>query len=555
MDEVLYMSNFEQQIYDAVKAAVKTVYDIDAESVLAVETPRDPRMGDYSTSVAMRLARQLHKRPTEIAEPIAEELRKTFPQAKSIEVANPGFINFRISESSLSSVIDTVLSMQENYGRNETGKGRKVLVEWVSANPTGDLHCGHARNAAWGDAVCRLMELSGYDVLREYYINDAGNQVNMLAESLISRYFEYFGKEYPLPEDGYHAQDVKNIAADIARQDGDKWLTADSEERLAYFRKEGVARELAKIEKDLDLYGVHFDSWMHETFFYQEDSRRIRECLRTMDEKGLTYEKDGALWFKSTDYGDDKDRVLRKSDGSLSYLTPDIANHVHKIQRGYPELVDFWGADHHSYVVRMKAALTALGYPKDTLNVDLIQMVRMVEDGAEVKMSKRTGNAITIRELCEDVGVDAARWFFVSKDVATHMDFDMNLARQKDNNNPVYYCQYAYSRMHSILEKAKNYEISKTYDRLNEEKELLILKMISDFPSHVADAAATRKPNKITDYILSLVKNYHSYYNSCRVINAEDPELTGQRLALVKATSITLKNALNLLGVSAPESM
>ena len=549
------MSDFEHQIYEAVKEAVKAVYEIDASDVLAVETPRDPKMGDYSTSVAMRLAKQLHKRPMDIAAPIVEELQKTFPAARSVEAVNPGFINFRISESSLSEVIRTVLSMGDDYGRNETGKGRRVLVEWVSANPTGDLHCGHARNAAWGDAVCRLMEKSGYDVLREYYINDAGNQVNMLAESLISRYFEFFGKEYPLPEDGYHAEDVKKIAADIAREDGEKWLDAEPSERRAYFRTEGVKRELAKIEKDLELYGVRFDSWMHETFFYENDSKMIKDCLAVMNEKNLTYEKDGALWFKSTDYGDDKDRVLRKSDGSLSYLTPDIANHVYKVERGYPELVDFWGADHHSYVVRMNAALRALGYPEGTLKVDLIQMVRMVEDGQEVKMSKRTGNAITIRELCEDVGVNAARWFFVSKDVATHMDFDMNLARQKDNNNPVYYCQYAYFRMHSILEKAKGVPEAERLDRLNDEKELLILKMISDFPNHVADAANTRKPNKITEYVLNLVKTYHSYYNSCRVINAEDPDLTAQRLALVKAASITLKNALELLGVSAPESM
>ena len=549
------MSDFEHQIYEAVKNAVSSVYGIDATDVLAVETPRDPKMGDYSTSIAMRLAKQLHKKPSDIAEPIVEELKKTFTQAKSIEIANPGFINFRISEDSLSQVINRILEAGDSYGSNDSGKGTKVLVEWVSANPTGDLHCGHARNAAWGDSICRLMETSGYDVLREYYINDAGNQVNMLGESLIARYFEYFGKEYPLPEDGYHAEDVKKIAEEIAVQDGERWLDADPSERLAYFRKEGVNRELAKIEKDLEMYRVSMDSWMHETFFYEDDSRRIRDCLSRMESMGLTYEKDGAICFKSTDYGDDKDRVLRKSDGSLSYLTPDIANHVYKVERGYPNLIDLWGADHHSYVIRMNAALKALGYPADTLHVDLIQMVRLVENGEEVKMSKRTGNAITIRELCEDVGVDAARWFFVSKDVATHMDFDMYLARQKDNNNPVYYCQYAYSRIHSILEKAQTFEKKDTYDRLSEEKELLLLKMLGDFPNHVAEAARTRKPNKITDYVLSLVKVYHSYYNSCRVINNDDPDLTNQRLGLVKATGITLKNALGLLGVSAPDSM
>jgi arginyl-tRNA synthetase len=276
-----------------------------------------------------------------------------------------------------------------------------------------------------------------------------------------------------------------------------------------------------------------------------------------MNSLGLLYEKDGALWFKSTEFGDDKDRVLRKSDGTLSYLTPDIANHVYKVERGYSELIDLWGADHHSYVTRMKAALKALGYPDGTLEIDLIQMVRMVEDGVEVKMSKRTGNAITIRELCEDVGVDAARWFFVSKDVGTHMDFDLKIARTQDNNNPVYYAQYAYSRMNSIL---KNPEIpafhkEESYDRLSDPKEMQILKAVSEFPDVVADAAASRKPNKLTDYIIALVKQYHSYYNSCRVNNPDDPELTNQRLGLVKATMITLKNALTLIGVSAPESM
>ena len=549
------MSDYESLIYSAVKEAVQNVYGIDAESLIVVETPRDPKMGDYSTSVAMRLARQLHKRPTEIAEPIAEELRTSFAQASSIEVANPGFINFRISSDSLTQIINTVIQAGDDYGKNDSGAGKKVLVEWVSANPTGDLHCGHARNAAWGDSICRLMEASGYDVLREFYVNDAGNQIRMLGESLISRYFEYFGKEYPLPEDGYHADDVKQIAAEIAEKDGEQWLNANPAERLEYFMNEGKTRELAKIDRDLKLYRVLITSWMHETFFYENNRERINACLARMKELGLTYEKDGALWFRSTEYGDDKDRVLQKSDGTLAYMTPDIANHVYKVERGYPTLIDLWGADHHSYVTRMKAALRALGYPEGTLNVDLIQMVRMVEDGVEVKMSKRTGNAITIRELCADVGVDAARWFFVSKDVATHMDFDMNLARKKDNNNPVYYCQYAYSRMHSILEKAGEYENCTSYERLSDPQELQIMKMLSDFPGYVAEAAAQRKPNKITDYILSLVKVYHSYYNHCRVINPDDPELTAQRLGLVRATGITLKNALNLIGVSAPESM
>ena len=552
------MSNFEGKIYDVTKQAVKEVYGLDVgPDPLVVEVPRNKDNGDYATGVAMKLARELHKNPVEIAEAIAAKLRELLPEAESVMVAKPGFINFKLSSEALTSLINHVLDQGDGYGQNESGKGVRILVEWVSANPTGDLHCGHARNAAWGDSICRLLEKSGYDVLREFYVNDAGNQIVMLGESLVSRYFEFFGREYPLPENGYHADDVKQIAQDIAREDGEKWLTADANERLHYFMQQGIDRELAKIDRDLKLYRVNITSWMHETFFYQNDMKRIKDCLKMMDDKGLLYEKDGALWFKSTDYGDDKDRVLRKSDGTLSYLTPDIANHVYKMERGYPVMVDLWGADHHSYVTRMQAALTALGYPKGTLSVELIQMVRMVEDGVEVKMSKRTGNAITLRELCEDVGVDAARWFFVSKDITTQMDFDIKQASAKNYDNPVYYAQYAHSRMCSIL---RNPEIpafhrEESYGRLTNEKELQLLKMIGEFPGTVAKAAKTRKPNIIAEYILSLVKLYHSYYNVVHVNNPDDPELTNQRLGLVLALKTTLRNALDLLGVDAPQSM
>ena len=535
------MSDFETKIYEATREAVKAVWDIvPEEGLYVVETPQNPDFGDYSTNVAMKLSRTLRRNPMEIAAPIAEKLAELLPEAESVTVARPGFINFKLKADALSSLIDKVIEAGESYGRNESGKGKRVLVEWVSANPTGRLHCGHARNAAWGDCICRLMEASGYEVLREYYVNDAGNQIVMLGRSLCARYFEHFGRggEYPLPEDGYHAEDVRAIAEAIAEEDGDKWLTADENERMEYFMRVGKERELEKIEEDLRFYGVKIDSWMHETFFYENDRARIKACLRRMEELGLLYEQDGALWFRSTDYGDDKDRVLRKSDGTLSYLTPDIANHVYKVERGYPLLVDLWGADHHSYITRMQAALKALGYPEDTLAVDLIQMVRMVEDGKEVKMSKRTGNALSLRELCEDISVDAARWFFVSKDVATHMDLDLKLARSRDSDNPVYYAQYAHSRMNSILTNPKiaKFEKSGRYDRLTDERELQLLKKIGEFPAEVAADAAMRKPNKMTDYIISLVKIFHAYYNAVKVNNPDDAELTNQRLGLVTAT-------------------
>lgn len=552
------MSNFEAEIRAAVARAVKEVYDLEPdEKILSVETPRDPKMGDYSTSVAMRLARTLHKAPMDIAMPLVENLRANYDGADSVEAVKPGFINFRMKASALSSVINTVLAQGNDWGKNNAGNGKKVLVEYVSANPTGDLHCGHARGAAWGDALTRVMKASGYDVLREYYVNDAGHQIDMLAESILSRYYELFGQSYPLPEEGYHAQDIVEVAKKIKEKDGDKWLHEDGEKRLDYFKDEGIEMKLDAIRRDLDLFRVHFDSWMHERFFYENHAARIQKVLDTMTQKGLTYEKDGALWFRSSEFGDDKDRVLRKSTGLLTYLTPDIANHVYKYERGYDTLVDLWGADHHSYVTRMKCALQALGYNPDSLIVDLIQMVRMVDNGVEVKMSKRTGNAITIRELCEDVGVDAARWFFVSKDVSTQMDFDMNLARKKDNDNPVYYAQYAYSRMNSIVtrEDVPAFHQEAAYDRLQDEKELQLLKMISEFPQEVANAAKTRKPNRIADYILSFVRVFHSYYNASRVYNPDDLELTNQRLGLIHASMITLKNALDLIGVSAPEKM
>ena len=552
------MSDISEKIRSAVKISVKEAFEIDAEdNMVMVERPRDPKMGDYSTNIAMRLAKSLHRKPIEIANDLIPVLQKNLPEASSVTAAGAGFINFVMSESSLADVINKIIEAGDSYGKNNTGNGEKILVEFVSANPTGDLHCGHARGAAWGDAICRLLEASGYDVLREYYVNDAGNQIHMLALSLIARYNEYFGRPFELPEDGYHAEDVKNIAVEIAKTEGDKWLDADENERLEYFKNIGIEKELKKIENDLALYRVTFNSWVHERMFYENDSARIKKVLNDLKEKGLTYEKDGALWFRSTQFGDDKDRVLKKSTGLLTYLTPDIANHVYKLERGYTKLVDLLGADHHSYVTRMNCALEALGYPKGCLEVDLIQMVRMVDNGVEVKMSKRTGNAITIRELCEDVGVDAARYFFVSKEVGTHMDFDMGLARQKTNDNPVYYAQYAYTRMYNILnrEDAPEFHMPESYDLLKDPKEMALLKQISEFPKTVADCAKYRAPNRICGYLQQLARDFHSYYNSCRVLDPENPELTNERMGLVKACMTVMKNALDLIGVSAPEKM
>lgn len=552
------MSDISVKICDVIKQSVNEAFSLEVEDqMVMVERPRDPKMGDYSTNIAMRLAKSLHKKPVDIANELIEVLKKNLTEANEVSVAGPGFINFKINESALSACINQIIDAGKDYGKSEFGKHEKLLVEYVSANPTGDLHCGHARGAAWGDALCRILSEAGFDVTREYYVNDAGNQIDMLAESMYSRYCELFGVEYPLPENGYHAQDIVEVAKKIKELDGDKWLNKDRSEWVEYFKDEGIEMKLDAIRKDLDLFRVHFDSWMHERFFYQDNAARINQCIESLKQKGLTYEKDGALWFQSTKFGDDKDRVLKKNTGLLTYLTPDIANHVYKFERGYDTLINLWGADHHSYVKRMKCSLEALGYNPDKMLVDLIQMVRMVSNGEEVKMSKRTGNAITIRELCEDVGVDAARWFFVSKELNTQMDFDMDLAKQKNNDNPVYYVQYAYTRMYNILHKEGTpaFEKKDSYTLLTDPKEIALLKQISEFPKKVEDAAKFRAVNRICQYCHDLAKAFHSYYNSCRVSDPANPELTNERLGLVNACMVTMANALDLIGVSAPEKM
>lgn len=552
------MSDISEKIKNAVSVSVKEAFGEECpDQMVMVERPRDPKMGDFSTNIAMRLAKALHKKPVDIANELVGVLKNNLSEASDISVAGPGFINFVISSSALTDVINVILDKGNDYGKSESGKGEKVLVEFVSANPTGDLHCGHARGAAWGDALCRIMDEAGYQVTREYYVNDAGNQIDMLAESMYSRYCQLYGVEYPLPDNGYHARDIVEVAKKIQEKDGDKWLNKDKSEWEDYFKDEGIEMKLDVIRQDLDLYRVHFDEWTHERFFYQNNAERIQKVIDDLRSKDLVFEQDGAVWFRSTQFGDDKDRVLRKNTGLLTYLTPDIANHVYKFERGYDTLINLWGADHHSYVKRMKCAMEALGYDADRLQVDLIQMVRMVSNGVEVKMSKRTGNAITIRELCEDVGVDAARWFFVSKELNTQMDFDMDLAKQKNNDNPVYYVQYAYTRMFNILHKEGTPEFTPVehYDLLSDPKEIELTKQIAEFPKKVEEAAKHRAVNRICNYCYDLAKLFHSYYNSCRVNDPSNPELTNQRLGLVNAAMITMKNALDLIGVSAPEKM
>lgn len=546
------MSDLEYQLKEAIKCAFKKAFDqsITLDDIV-IEIPKDKSHGDYATNVAMKSARVLKKSPRDIAEALIALLDD--PVIQRCELAGPGFINFTMNHSAMSNVIDSVLAQGDNYGHNDSGKGVKINVEYVSANPTGDLHLGHARGAAWGDSVTRLLSACNYDVCREYYVNDAGNQIHALALSLMARYAQLFHIEKEMPKDGYFGKDVALIAERIAEQDKDRWLHEDEETAYAFFRKEGMKQELAKLQRDLDLFRVHFDVWSSEQQLH--DNGQVEKVLHKLNELGQTYEQDDALWFASSKYGDDKDRVLRKSDGSYTYLVPDIAYHITKFERGFDKLVNFWGADHHGYIPRMKAAMQALGKNPDQLEVDIIQMVRLVENKEEIKMSKRTGNAVTVRELCEEVGVDAVRYFFVQRALDTHLDFDLALARKQSNDNPVYYAQYAHARICSILKQAEQFPSCSNYDRLTDDKEVQLLKYINEFPAVVADAAKHRAPNKVCNYIQKLAAYFHSFYNACKVIDPNDKELSSQRLALLKATKITLKNALYLIGVEAADKM
>ena len=546
------MNKIENQIKEVLNQALKNSgVEVD-ESMLMVEIPKDSKNGDYSTNVAMRLAKQLKKNPREIAADLVDELQKESDLIQKVEVAGPGFINIWIHPLAISSIINHVISQGVNYGENDSGHGLKINVEYISVNPTGLLHMGHARGAAWGDSITRLMKRSNYEVTREYYVNDGGNQIDNLVLSLIERYKQVHGLPFELPEDGYHSEDLLEIVEIINNQYGKDLLDWPLEKQKEVIEQEGVALELKRIKEDLKRFNVEMDVYTSEKKIREENDPE--ELLTTLKNDGHLYEQEGALWFRSTDYGDDKDRVLRKSDGSYTYLTPDILYHKHKLDRGYKKLINIFGADHHGYIPRLKASIQAIGYDADTLEVDIIQIVRMMQDGQEVRMSKRTGNAITLREMMDDIGVDAVRYFMVSRAADTHFDFDIDLAKSQSNDNPVYYAQYAHARMSSIFSRAE-FEPSDSYERLTHEKEIDLLKLIADFPAVVADAALTRLPNKITNYIQKLASSFHTFYGACKVIDPENPELTKQRLALVKATQITLANALDCIGVSAPERM
>ncbi|ARV46188.1 arginine--tRNA ligase [Bacillus subtilis] len=555
--------NIAEQMKDVLKEEIKAAVlkaGLAEESQIPhviLETPKDKTHGDYSTNMAMQLARVAKKAPRQIAEEIVAHFDKGKASIEKLDIAGPGFINFYMNNQYLTKLIPSVLEAGEAYGETNIGNGERVQVEFVSANPTGDLHLGHARGAAVGDSLCNVLSKAGYDVSREYYINDAGNQINNLALSVEVRYFEALGLEKPMPEDGYRGEDIISIGKRLAEEYGDRFVNEEESERLAFFRDYGLKYELEKLRKDLENFRVPFDVWYSETSLYQNG--KIDMALEALREKGHVYEEDGATWFRSTAFGDDKDRVLIKKDGSYTYLLPDIAYHKDKLDRGFDKLINVWGADHHGYIPRMKAAIEALGYEKGTLEVEIIQLVHLYKNGEKMKMSKRTGKAVTMRDLIEEVGLDAVRYFFAMRSADTHMDFDLDLAVSTSNENPVYYAQYAHARICSMLRQGEEQGLKPAADldfsHIQSEKEYDLLKTIGGFPEAVAEAAEKRIPHRVTNYIYDLASSLHSFYNAEKVIDPENEEKSRARLALMKATQITLNNALQLIGVSAPEKM
>ncbi len=522
-----------------------------------LEIPREKAHGDLATNMAMKLTRIARANPREIAARIVERIDREKGRICDIQVAGPGFINFFLDRSFLTEVLEEIRAAGTRYGCSDVGGGQRVNVEFVSANPTGSLHLGHARGAAVGDSLCNILEAAGYDVTREYYINDAGNQIRLLALSLEARYLEALGKECEFPEDGYRGQDIIDMARDLVQQEGDSLLSLDREERLARLREFGLKRMLEKIHRDLERYRVRFDVWFSERSLYE--SGAVERVLKELDEKGYTYEEDGALWLKSTAFGDDKDRVLVKGDGSYTYLTPDIAYHRDKLNRGFDRLINIWGADHHGYIPRMKAAIAAQGYDPERLTVLVTQMVKLFQGGELVKMSKRTGKAVTLEELMDEVGIDAVRYFFVMRSPDSHLDFDIDLAVSRSNENPVYYVQYAHARIQSVFRQAEERGLSpagdpETLSLLTEEQEYELMQALAAFPDEVAGAAQQLTPHRVVRYLHELASLFHSYYRAHRVIG-EDEKQSRARLALLAGVAQVLKNGLTLIGVNAPDRM
>jgi arginyl-tRNA synthetase len=529
-----------------------------------LDRPRNPSHGDLATNLAMIVAQRLGRPPREIAEAIVSRIELRAAGLSSAEVAGPGFINFRLAPESLQEKLLDIIEQDQRYGASAT-ENRRIQVEFVSANPTGPLHVAHGRGAALGDAIASLLEWTGGDVQREFYVNDAGAQVDRLAESVEIRWRELHGETIEFPEAGYHGEYVRELAAEIDDKHGDEIRALEGAERLAFIRAWSIERLRDQQDHDLRDFAVRFDNYYSETGLYERDE--LTDTLRELAEKGLTYESEGAVWLRTSEHGDDKDRVLVKSDGSFTYFLPDLAYHRDKARRGFQHVIDVWGADHHGYVPRMQAALAALGL-ENVLDVEIVQMVRIMRGGREVKLSKRSGQFVTLRELADECGTDVARYFFLMRRGDTQMVFDLDLALDHSEKNPVYKVQYAHARMMSIFRKAE-VDPEAAIDvagldlgRLEHETETELIKQLGDFPETVVRAARARAPHMICDYLettAGLVNSWYHAGNPSRnpelAVLVDDPTTRAARLTLARAVRIVLRNGLHLLSLNAPDRM
>ena len=516
--------------------------------------PPKKEFGDFASNFAMQSARALHCNPRVLAQYIVENL--DCPYVKKAEIAGPGFINFYLNPDWVYDMLARIVEAGENYGNLPKASDEKIQLEYVSANPTGPLHVGHGRGAAVGSALANLLKAAGYDVEQEYYINDAGNQMNNLARSVNARYLELLGKEIEFPEDGYHGHDILDTAQRIINKYGDRFLQMEEAERLEEFKTIAYQEKLAALKEDLERFNVRFDVWFSEKTLHE--ANKIKEACEILLEKGYMYEQDGALWLKSTAFGDDKDRVVIRDNGVPTYFAADIAYHANKFGRGFDRVINLWGADHHGYIARMKAAMQCMGYQPEQLEILILQMVRLLRDGQEVKMSKRTGQSVTLNELIDEVGTDAARFFFVMRSIDSQLDFDLDLAKKKSNDNPVFYVQYAHARICSIMRQVAEAGIKVQgkgdYKLLTEPVEVDLIKKLGEYPEMLATAAKERAVQQVAHYVYDLAGLFHSAYNQCRILGVNE-DLQQARLAMVMAVGHVVRHALSILGVSAPEKM
>ncbi len=525
-----------------------------------IEEPRDKSFGDFSVNVAMLMAKQEKRAPRDVAGVIVSNMKTEGTYIEDVTVAGPGFINFTLNPMYVTRILTMIEEQKDTFGKTEFGEGKKVNVEFVSANPTGPMHMGNARGGALGDCLANILNMAGFSATKEFYVNDAGNQIEKLAVSLAARYKQaVLGEEaVEFPEDGYHGDDVKEHAQRFFKEHGDKFINVPEEELKQALIDATLYKNIDGLKTGLSAYGIEYDVWFHESSLHENGD--VKKAVDKLTERGYTYEKEGAIWFRATEFGLEKDDVLVRANGFYTYFAADIAYHKNKFDRGFSTAIDIWGADHHGHVARLKAAMEALGINPDRLEIILMQLVRLVKGGEAVRMSKRTGKAITLGDLLEEIGVDAARFFFNMRQANSHFDFDLELAVSQSSDNPVFYVQYAHARISGIIKMLLNkgvmVEDTKNIDLslLSHAKEIELLKELSKFPEELKQAAVTRDPSRITKYAMDLASVFHAFYGACKV-DSEEKELTKARLKLVSATGQVIKNALTVLGISAPDHM